>query len=606
MAANFFSDNSDIKFHLNNTFAIDSLYPFLSEEEKQFSTSGSAQDYVNGITEILEGAGQIAAKMAEGSAKMDRNGSKLQDGKVKLSPQLLANLQLFKDFGLLGGDIAPKYGGYGIPHFIAMLGAELINRACPSTALSAHWYGSIARIIDKYGSDTLKQEWIPKLAKAEVSGNMALTEADAGSDLGAIKSFASRQKDGTYKLYGAKRFITNGHAEISLVLAKSHKGAEGLHKLSLYLCPREIYGKENIKILKLEDKVGLHGSPTAELAYDGATAYLLGRENEGFRYMLDLMNESRIGVGFQAVGLMEATLRMAKDYAEQRNAWGKPIAKHELIAERLLTMEVELQGGRSLCYATAFAQSLKDAIEERIKDGSIAKDKLKAMHKEHQRLERFVRTRTPLIKYWLAEKAVQHARENLQIHGGYGFTKEYRAEFWLRESLIYPLYEGTSQIQALMCTKDLLKEIARNPSLIVERTLELRVNSFKERNPLAKQLLKLRSIAWHSLLAVLWKLTKQNVKYAKAPKLASPLAMAKLLSEQVLSFKDLSPALLHAERLTEMQSLAIIGECLAEDASKDKSRTWLLKRFLFSSLARAEYLQSLISSDDEVLKSRLA
>lgn len=606
MAANYFTDNPDIQFQIQNKVKMQSIFSLLNDEEKAFFDAKNTESYTKGIYEILDTFGPICDDMASRARQIDNLDITLEGGKEQIPGILKGNIEILKNFGFLGGGISTQYGGYGIPFFCEMSAAEMMNRACPSTTISAYWFNSVARILEKYGSKELCDTYIPQIARAECSGNMALTEPDAGSDLSGIKTYAVKQGDGTWKLHGTKRFISNGTGELSLVLAKTEKGAQGLDKLSLYLCPRYIDGKDNIRVLKIEKKLALHGSITAELAYDGATAYLLGEENSGFHYMLDLMNESRIGVAMQALGSMEAILRCAMKYANERKTWGKPIAQHELIAEKLLTMEVEVKAGRSLCYEAGYLQSLRILLERRLKDGAASDVPKSALEKQLKDITKELRKRTPLIKYWLAEKAVEHARMCLQIHGGYGYMQEYNAEWLLREVLIYPLYEGTSQIQAMMCIKDEIKELIKSPRLLVDRSLEFKMKSFTQRDPLQKKLMKLREYSWNGLLQILLKLAKENVSSGDIESLKkNPLKVLKAFNLKSLQIQKLGPALLHAENFCELKCLEALSESLISDAKTDPSRNWIAEQFLNRGLARAEYLYSLIKGEDEILKGRL-
>ncbi|MBI2603403.1 MAG: acyl-CoA dehydrogenase family protein [Deltaproteobacteria bacterium] len=604
--ANFFTDNPDIKFQYEKKIDFKRFFSLLIEEEKEYCSAKTSEEYAQSLLSVLEQLGEILGDVAENASQVDREGTKLENGKEKRSPALAKNIALLKEFGIPPTGIGPEFGGFGLPFFLEMTGGEMCNRACPSTALVLNWYGCIARILEKYASEDIQKDYIPQIAQGISSGNMALTEPDAGSDLGALKTYAEEQPDGSWKLYGTKRFISNGTSELSLVLAKTKKGAEGLNNLSLYLCPRVHEGKENIKVLKLEEKLGLHGSATAELAYDGSYALLIGKANRGFPMMLDLMNESRIGVAVQAVGLMEATWRLAKNYAEQRSTWGKPIAQHELIADKLLDMETELKVARSLCYETAYLHSLEWVIGRRLKDKKLSKPSVKELEKELQTVNKQVRKRTPLIKFWLAEKAIEHARLCMQIHGGYGYITEYKAEWWLRESFILTVYEGTSQIQALMCTKDLFKEIIKNPKLILDRTLQFNWKPFQEKDPLMRKFWKLKKIGWMSTLSVLLKVVRANIKIIPSfPKTLNPLALTNLLRQYKLQFDDLRPALIHAERLTEIKALEALANSAIEDYKADKGRAWIADRFLNKAILRSRYLQSLIGEDDEVLQGYL-
>ncbi len=606
MAGNFYSDNPDITFHLDHKIKMGELFALLTEEEKACFDARDAGGYMRAVADVLDSFGPICHEIASRSHEIDDAEILLENGKEKIPPVLSKNLDILLSLGFTGGGIATEYGGFGIPFFCEMAAAEMLNRACPSTAITANWFASIARVIEKYGSKELKDEYIPRLAKGEISGNMALTEPDAGSDLSGIKTYAVPQNDGTWTLHGTKRFITNGAGGLSLVLAKSEKGALGLDKLSLFLCPRLLDGKDNIKLLKIEKKVGLHGSITAELAYDGAKAWLLGEKNAGFRYMLDLMNESRIGVALQALGIMEATFRLAQNYAMERKTWGKPIAKHELIANMLLDMEVELKAARSLCYETIFLQSMRNLLERRLRDGKGTDTSIPMLEKQLASVTREVRARTPLIKYWLSEKAVEHARVGLQIHGGYGYMHEYKAEWLLREALIYPLYEGTSQIQALMCIKDAIKDLIKNPRVLFDRTLRGTVHSFVKRDVVQRKFSQIKEITGKALLVIVYKLVKLNAKGTGVEKVKrNPLALVRMLNLKNLKIQDLSPALLQAENFCELRCIEALASSLVSDSTMDPSRKWIAERFLFKALPRATYLYSLIKAEDRILRERL-
>lgn len=605
--SNYFSDNPDIKFHIENKIDMKALFNLMTEEEKAFFDAKNAESYRQGVFEILENFGPICDEVASRSRQIDELDIELKDGKEQVPPLLKKNLEILKSYGFLGGGIQTNYGGYGIPFFCEMSAAEMLNRACPSTTISAYWFNSVARIIEKYGSKELCEKYIPQIARAEISGNMALTEPDAGSDLAGIKTYAVDQKDGTWKLYGTKRFITNGGAELSLVLAKTEKGAKGLDKLSLFLCPRFLDGKDNIRLLKIEKKLALHGSLTAELAYDGSTAYLLGEKNSGFHYMLDLMNESRIGVAIQALGAMEAVFRLASNYANERKTWGKPIAQHELIAEKLLNMEVELKAARSLSYEAVYLQSLRSLLERRLREETLSESTRSEYEKTLRKVTLELRQKTPLVKYWLSEKAVEHARVGLQIHGGYGYMQEYKAEWLLREVLIYPLYEGTSQIQALMCIKDEIKAVIKDPKQLLNRSVELKIKSFTERDTLEKQLVQLRVYSWDSLLSILYKLAKENAQDLKIDVFKkNPIKFLRSISLKSMQMQRLGSALLHAENFCELKCLESLAESLVKDARVDNSRVWIAEHFLSRAKIRAQYLYSVIKSEDKILKERLS
>lgn len=607
--ANFFADNPDILFHLTKRLDFEALFSGMTQDEKDAGSLQTPDDLRNMATTVLETLGEITGSvLAPNAAQVEKEDIKLVGGEVVIPPTITGNLKALLEFGCASLGMSPEYGGIGMPFILEACANELIMRGCPSTGLNICWFSGIAHIVEKFGSKEQKDRVLPRIAAGEWSGNMALTEPDAGSDLAALRSYGEKQPDGTYKIYGTKRFISNGCGQVSLVLAMNEKGAKGLGNLNLYLCLRKNDdGTDNYKVTKIEEKLGLHGSATCELAYDGAVATLLGEVNMGFQHMLVLMNDARIAVGFQGLGLMEAAYRMAADFASSRKTWGKPIAQHELIAEKLLDMEVETKAVRSLCYQAGLNQSLMYQAEKKLKDKSLSDEERNTIEKRAGKARKLVRRWTPLIKWYVGEKSVEIARNNMQIHGGYGYTKEYRAEWWMRESLILPVYEGTSQIQALMCVKDTLKEVTRRPAAFVEQALGLKVQTLREQDPLRKKLYRAKQVGSGAVMSVLLRLLKANVRQSVSEVKATDLVrMVKILSRDLIKMQDVSQALLHAERICEIKALIALGECLVRDAEAEPSRSWIAERFLNKSWPRLNMLKAEIELDDPVIASRLS
>lgn len=606
--ANFFADNDDIKFHLTKRLDFDALFAGMTQDERDAGSLTSPEDLRNMAVTIIETLGEIAGSVvAPNAVQVEKEDLKLIGGEVPLPPALAGNIKALLEFGCASLGMSPEYGGIGTPFILEACANELIMRACPSTGLNICWFSAIAHIVEKFGSKAIKDAILPRIAAGEWSGNMALTEPDAGSDLAALRTYGEKQADGTYRIFGNKRFISNGVGQVSLVLAMNQKGAVGLHNLNLYLCLRKNEdGTDNYKVTKIEEKLGLHGSATCELAYDGSTAVLLGEENKGFQHMLVLMNDARIAVGFQGLGLMEAAYRMAADFASSRKTWGKPIAQHELIAEKLLDMEVETKAVRSLCYQAGLNQSLMYQAEKKLKDKSLSDEERAAIEKRAAKARKLVRRWTPLLKWYVGEKSVEIARNNMQIHGGYGYTKEYRAEWWMREALILPVYEGTSQIQALMCVKDTLKDVTRRPAAFVEQALGLKVQTLRENDPLRKKLIRAKQVASGAVVSVLLRLLKANVRASISEVKPTDLVrMVKILSRDLVKMEDVSPALLHAERICEIKALVALAECLVRDAETDETRRWIAERFLNKSMPRLHMLKAEIEMDDPVIAGRL-
>ncbi|MEZ4743696.1 MAG: acyl-CoA dehydrogenase family protein [Bdellovibrionota bacterium] len=605
---NFLTDNPDILFHLEKRTDVTTLFEWTLPEDKEILSANTPDEYRKIWLDMLEGYGEFCGSVVASSVEqVEKEDLILKDGEVQIGPTMKGIVDGLLEMGIPALSIASKYDGLGAPFFVEMVTCEIGNRACPSMVLNAGWWGPIAHIIEQFGSEELKSEYIPRIASGEFSGNMALTEAGAGSDLAAIRTYGEEQADGSWILNGSKQFISNGNSQVSLVLAMNKKGATSLSDLSLYLCPSEVDGKKNIHVTKIEEKVGLHGSATCELLYKDAKAYLLGESGKGFKYMLRLMNDARIAVGFQGLGLMEATLRLAKDYASQRKTWDKPIAQHELIAEKLLDLEVETRGFRSLCYQAAQTKALIYAGEKFLQaNPDLSKEKREEINAKLKKYNSRVRRWTPLIKYIAGEQSFRHARTALQIHGGYGFTKEYRAEWWVRESLIYSLYEGTSQIQALMCMKDTLKEIVAKPKDFFESAFGLKVKALSHSDPIRKKLYKMKEEFHKSVMGILFRLVKSNVKNSLADVSGTDLIkMVKRLRRDLIKFDELRPALLHAERICEMKSLIAVAEAAVWDIEDDPERSWIAERLVNTGLPRISYLHSEIDMDDPIIEGIL-
>jgi alkylation response protein AidB-like acyl-CoA dehydrogenase len=620
--ANFFSDNHDLRWHFENSFDFAEAWRLLSPAAREASGAADCDEYKAMWKDVLDTLGEVSGTViAPNARKVEEDGVHLDaDGRVVVPDTLKQNIETMVQLGAAGVGTSVEFGGTAAPVFIELACMEILYRACPSTALNCSWWGPIAHVIERFGDSAMKENIVPKLASGEWSGAMALTEPDAGSDLAHISTWAEKQADGSWRLSGTKRFITNGNSEVILVLAKNAKGAVGLEHLSLFLCLREDEGRRNIEVTKIEHKLGLKASPTCELKFDGSKAVLMGEDGKGFQAMLKLMNEMRIGVAMQGVGLMEATLRLAREYASQRKAWGKSIQYHELIAEKLLDMEVELMAARSLCLRAANEQGIVRLTEDYLTANPRLPDhEFAALRCKLDLRRRRVRKWTPLIKYWVAENAFLHARQCMQIFGGYGFTTEYRAEWWLRESLILPVYEGTSQIQALMCLKDTMKDAIKKPRVWFEKALGNQWLALSGRNPSSRRLAKCRQLYYSAVLATIRKVVAEAYRSGARettrragddlPVKARPMDLLRSirsLGKELRKQENFRPALINAERICEMKAIVEMADCLRRDAKKDPTRTWAFDRFMIRYLPRMVALKAMVDVDDPVLATRLS
>ena len=579
--SNFYTDNEDVHYQLLKGNKIEELFKLLTDDEKEAAGATNAEEYAGTAFDMLEAVGEYTGSLlAANAAKVEKEDLELKDGNVVIPPTMQENIDTFLQLGAHALSIPVEYGGMDAPILLELAGSELVARACPSTLLNITWYGHIANIIYMFGNQELKDKFIPQIASGEKSGSMALTEPDFGSDLANMRSYGEEQKDGSWKIYGSKQFISNGNGGISLVLAQNEKGAKGFKNMSLYVVPMDIDGKQNYTITKIEEKPALHGSATCAIQFDGSEGWLLGENGKGFKYMLHLMNEARLAVGFQGLGLMEACYRLAKDYADQRKSWDKPLSQHEMICEKLLDMDAEIKTFRSLLYTGAFYSSMVHFIEKRIVDKALGTN-TKDLESKLEHYQRKLRDWTPLVKWWAGERSVIIARTCLQIHGGYGFTKEYEPERWLRESLILSIYEGTSEIQGLMCIKDTIKDLINSPKRFANSLVSTRMKVLAETDGIKKKYYKIKLTYLNSIVTLLMKLVKENVKDTYSEKKSSDIvALIKSLKETLTTFDNISPALLNASRICEMKAIVAMSRAAIDDMEQDGRRRGQALRFV--------------------------
>jgi alkylation response protein AidB-like acyl-CoA dehydrogenase len=385
---------------------------------------------------------------------------RLEDGQVVRPPHVDDGYRRLREAGLLGATVDPAYGGAGVPLLVSTMQLEMIARVDPSLMTIVGLQQGVAGDIERYGTPELKQAYLPRFVSGELEGAMDLTEPGAGSDLGGIRTRAS-EEDGRFFLEGQKIFITNGGAHVHLVLARDAATfAESLgttRGLTLLLCPRTLPdGTPNgVRISKVEEKIGLHGSPTCVVDFERAEAFVLGTRGDGFRAMLDLMNNARLGVAAQATGIAEAAYRTALAYAAERVQFGKPILQQPLVKGMLTGMAINVQSARALLYRTCALVDLAEALRRRLEAGAGAEGS--ALDAEYQSVTQTLRLLTPLVKYYATEISNDVTRTCIQVHGGLGYMDETRAGHLHCDSIITTIYEGTSEIQASFALREIGK-----------------------------------------------------------------------------------------------------------------------------------------------------
>lgn len=462
-AVSFFRDNADLQFHFQHGIGWQSFVP-LWEEGFRFEDGprnlGEARELYEASLQEL---GEFAAReIAPRAREIDAEGVGFESGQVVLPKALLENIQGLRKLGAMGPNLPREHGGFNFPFTVGAAMMEVLSRACTNTLLLWVFYQSPAVTILRFGSKEQIERWVRPLAEGAISGAVAMTEPDAGSDLGQLRATARPEGD-HWRLTGRKQFITNGCGDVCVVLARSEEGSAGLQGLSLFVVPRLDNGKENYRVAKPEKKFTIRGSATCELSFDNSCAELLGPRGAGFSEILTFMNEARIAVAIQGLGISQAAFEAARRYAGQRVQMGRPIAKHELVADLLLDMEAEIHALRALVYRCA---ELQDRVIGLTRPQLLRREAV-AETKQLRRVKRELRDRTPLVKWFGAERTLWITRAAVQVHGGYGVVQEYDVERHYRDALILPIYEGTSQIQALMSLKDQVKWALESPGRLL-------------------------------------------------------------------------------------------------------------------------------------------
>jgi 3-(methylthio)propanoyl-CoA dehydrogenase len=401
---------------------------------------------------------------------------------------------------------------------------------------------------------------------------VAITEPDAGSDVGRIATSAVPDGDG-WRVTGRKQFITNGCGDVCVLVARTEPGSAGLDGLSILVAPRLDGGRDNYTVAKPEKKFVIRGSATCELAFDGSRAELLGPRGTGFRQILTFMNEARVAVALQGLGISQAALESARAYAARRVQMGRPIARHELVADLLLDMEAELLALRALVYRCS---ELQDRLHGLDRAGL-------GETKQARQLRRALRDRTPLVKWLGAERTLWIARSAVQVHGGYGVVQDYDVERHYRNALILPIYEGTSQIQALMSLKDQVK-------WAFERPWRLLLGPVGVEAPESTLGEALREMAGEYNRA-LRRALSETVGLAG-------LAGALVGRRGGLDRDRLGYALLSAERLCAMLAHTRAAEALVRSAGDDERRRRLAERYVHRSLPLVRMHGEIVKSGD--------
>lgn len=444
--ANFYNDNKDLKFQFRHPL----MNKIVDLKEQNYKDAGKydyapciAYDAIDSYEKVLEILGEICGDIISVNAEeVDKKGPHHENGRVTYAPGTQQNQDVLIQAGLYGMSLPREFGGLNFSMVPYVMAAELVARA---DAGFANIWGlqDCAETIHEYASDEIKKEFLPRI-NFGATCSMDLTEPDAGSDLQAVMLKATySEKEGKWYLNGVKRFITNGDAEIKLVLARSEEGTTDGRGLSYFVYDKA-WGGVNVR--RIENKLGIKGSPTCELVFNNAPAKLVGERKLGLiKYVMSLMNGARLGVGAQSVGISEAAYREALKYAHERAQFGKPIIQFPAVYEMLAVIKAKLQASRALLYETTRFVDIYKSYGFIAEERKLTPEE-RAESKQYQKLADML---TPALKLMSSEYSNQNAYDSLQIHGGSGFMKDYPIERIFRDARITTIYEGTSQLQVV-------------------------------------------------------------------------------------------------------------------------------------------------------------
>ncbi len=443
--ANFYNDNPDLKHHLHHPL----MEKIVALKERDY-TDAAKYDYapvdfadaMDNYERVLEIVGEICGGViADNAENVDHEGPTVADGRVIYASGTQANLEACRKAGLMGMAMPRRYGGLNFPITPYIMAADIVSRA--DTGFENLWgLQDCAETLYEFGNEDQKSRFIPRICQGETM-SMDLTEPDAGSDLQSVMLKATEQPDGTWLLNGVKRFITNGDSDIHLVLARSEDGTKDGRGLSMFIYDKRDGG---VNVRRIENKMGIKGSPTCELVYKNAKAELCGSRRLGLiKYVMALMNGARLGIAAQSVGVSEIAYREALAYAKDRKQFGKAIIEFPAVSEMLSVMKAKLDASRTLLYETARFVDMYKVYEDIAKERSLTPEE----RKEMKYYSKFADACTPLIKGMGSEYCNQNAYDCLQVHGGSGFMKDYACERVYRDARITSIYEGTTQLQVV-------------------------------------------------------------------------------------------------------------------------------------------------------------
>lgn len=557
--ANYYTDHPEIEFHLNHPLmkrVVDLKERNYTEKDQFEDAPVNYEDAIENYKRLLDITGDVAANIIEpNSEDVDLEGPHLENGRMIYASKTFENLDATRKAGLWGLSMPRRYGGLNLPNAIFSMASEII--AAADAGFQNIW--SLQSCIDtlyEFGSEEQRQKYIPRICAGETM-SMDLTEPDAGSDLQRVMLKATQDEDGTWRLNGVKRFITNGDSDIHLVLARSEEGTKDGRGLSMFIYDKRDGG---VTVRHIEHKLGIHGSPTCELVYKNAKAELCGNTRLGLiKYVMALMNGARLGIAAQSVGVEQEAYNEGLAYAKERAQFGEKIINFPAVYDMLSRMKAKLDAGRSLLYCCARYVDIYKALEDIARDTKLTPEERQEMKKYTRLADAF----TPLAKGMNSEYANQNAYDAISIHGGSGFIMEYKCQRLFRDARIFSIYEGTTQLQVvaairyitngtyLSIIKEMLEsEVSDDLKALKERVAKLvelyeaAINKVKEANDqavhdfLARRLYNMTGDIVMSLL-ILDDATKAPEMFAKSANVYVRMAEEEVLghSAYIQNFK---------------------------------------------------------------------
>ena len=557
--ANYYTDHPEIEFHLNHPLmkrVVDLKERNYAEKDQFEDAPVNYEDAIENYKRLLDITGDVAANIIEpNSEDVDLEGPHLENGRMIYASKTFENLDATRKAGLWGLSMPRRYGGLNLPNAIFSMASEII--AAADAGFQNIW--SLQSCIDtlyEFGSEEQRQKYIPRICAGETM-SMDLTEPDAGSDLQRVMLKATQDEDGTWRLNGVKRFITNGDSDIHLVLARSEEGTKDGRGLSMFIYDKRDGG---VTVRHIEHKLGIHGSPTCELVYKNAKAELCGNTRLGLiKYVMALMNGARLGIAAQSVGVEQEAYNEGLAYAKERAQFGEKIINFPAIYDMLSRMKAKLDAGRSLLYCCARYVDIYKALEDIARDTKLTPEERQEMKKYTRLADAF----TPLAKGMNSEYANQNAYDAISIHGGSGFIMEYKCQRLFRDARIFSIYEGTTQLQVVAAIRyitngtylSIIKEMLENEvsddlKALKERVAKLvelyeaAINKVKEANDqavhdfLARRLYNMTGDIVMSLL-ILDDATKAPEMFAKSANVYVRMAEEEVLghSAYIQNFK---------------------------------------------------------------------